>query len=255
MEPQSEVEREPVPEPQVEVIAEAPAESAGEPQNEIKPAPVSEAPAGPVSESEVEEVNEPQIEEIIEPPVEAFSEPVVEPVIERPPEEEMARRAAPPAAVRRKVDTPVAEHEYDTEAEEVPGPVVWEKLIFDVRETLCKKALAQAMLAAKVISFNGPCLRVAFDSLYSVGESLLVMREKPLLDMRLAVVAERPDAFVHVERRSGLITPAQRKEKEDAAELCRKTEQNPFISGLLDMFDGVLTDVHHLDKEKEEEEI
>ena len=47
----------------------------------------------------------------------------------------------------------------------------------------------------------------------------------------------------------------ERKEKEDAAALRRKTEQNPFISGLLDMFDGVLTDVHHLDKEKEEEEI
>ena len=44
------------------------------------------------------------------------------------------------------------------------------------------------------------------------------------------------------------------KQKEDAAALLRKTEQNPFISGLLDTFDGVLTDVHHLEKEKNEEE-
>ena len=80
------------------------------------------------------------------------------------------------------------------------------------------------------------------------------MREKALLDMRLAVIAECPGAFVSVERRSGLVTPAQRKQKEDAEALRRKTEQTPFISGLLDTFDGVLTDVHRLDKEKKEEE-
>ena len=213
--------------------------------------------AEPVATPPVEEIIEPQIEDIIEPPIDAISEPVVEPVIERPPEEEMARSTTPPAAppaVRRKDAVPATMQESDAESEEIPGPVAWERLIMDVRETLCKKALAQAMLAGKVISFDGPCLRVAFDTLYSVGESLLVMREKPLLDMRLAVVAERPGAFVSVERRSGLVTPAQRKEKEDAAALLRKTEQNPFISGLLDMFDGVLTDVHHLDKEKNEEE-
>ena len=261
-EPQTEAQPEPVAEAQaeaqpelvVEPLDEEISEAPSEPVSETQVEEISEAPSEPVSEPPVEEIPEPQVEEIIEPPVEAFSEPVVEPVIERPPEEEMARSATTSAVPRRKAADPAAMQESDAESEEVSGPVVWEKLIFDVRETLCKKALAQAMMAAKVISFNGPCLRVAFDTLYSVGESLLVMREKPLLDMRLAVIAERPGAFVSVERRSGLVTPAQRKQKEDAAALRRKTEQNPFISGLLDLFDGVLTDVHHLDKEKNEEE-
>ena len=285
-EPPAEAKQEPVAEPPAEAkqepVAEPPAEAKQEPvaapapetppepvsapqtqsepvsvhQSEAEPEPVSEPQIEEIIEPPVDEISEPQVEEIIEPPVDEISEPVVEPVIERPPEEEMARRTAPPAApaARRKADVPAAANESDVEAEEIPGPVVWEKLIFDVRETLCKKALAQAMLAAKVISFNGPCLRIAFDTLYSVGESLLVMREKPLLDMRLAVIAERPGAFVSVERRSGLVTPAQRKQKEDAAALRRKTEQNPFISGLLDTFDGVLTDVHHLDKQKNEED-
>ena len=109
------------------------------------------------------------------------------------------------------------------------------------------------MLAAKVISFNGPCLQIAFDALYSVGESILVSREKPLLDMRLAVIAERPGAFLSVERRPGLVTPAQRKQKEDAEALRRDTERNPFIASILDAFDGVLTDVHHLDQNENEE--
>ena len=109
------------------------------------------------------------------------------------------------------------------------------------------------MLAAKVISFNGTCLQVAFDSLYSVGESILVSREKPLLDMRLAAIAERPGAFLSVERRAGLVTPELRKQKEDAEALRRETERNPFIASILDTFDGVLTDVHHLDHDENEE--
>ena len=106
------------------------------------------------------------------------------------------------------------------------------------------------MLAARVISFNGPCLQVAFDSLYSVGESILVSREKPLLDMRLAAISERPGAYLSVERRPGLVTPEQRKQKEDAETLRRETERNPFIASILDTFDGVLTDVHHLDQDE-----
>ena len=126
-------------------------------------------------------------------------------------------------------------------------------MLFRSRETLCKKTLAQAMLAAKVISFNGICLQVAFDSLYSVGESILVMRDKPLLDMRLAAIAERPGAYLAIDRRPGLVTPAQRKRKEDADALRRETEKKPFISGILNAFDGVLTDVHHLDHDDNEE--
>ena len=168
--------------------------------------------------------------------------------MERPPEEEKARRATP-SRTRRRTEAASA----PDDAEEISGPVLWEKLVFDVRETLCKKALAQAMMVGKVISFNGSCLRVAFDTLYSVGESLLVMRDKPLLDMRLAAIAEHPGAFVSVERRAGLVPPAQRKQMEDAAVLRRETEKDPFVSGLIEAFDGVLTDVHHLDKNDSEE--
>ena len=110
------------------------------------------------------------------------------------------------------------------------------------------------MLAGKVISFNGPCLQVAFDSVYSAGEYLLISREKPLLDMRLAAIAERPGAYLSMERRSGLVTPAQRKQKEDAEALRRETERKPFIASILNTFDGVLTDVHHLDKSETEED-
>ncbi len=230
--PQAEVAPEPVqepaPEPQIEVIAEPVIESIAEPQNEEKPEPVQE----PAPEPQVEVISEP--------------------VIERPPEEEKAVRVKAPRT-RRRAEAASAQKDAEAETEEIPGPVVWEKLIFDVRETLCKKTLAQAMLAGKVISFNGPCLQVAFDSVYSAGEFFLISREKPLLDMRLAAIAERPGAYLNVERRSGLVTPAQRKQKEDAEALRRETERKPFIASILNTFDGVLTDVHHLDNSESTE--
>ena len=231
-EPQVEVVSEPVPEPQVEVVSEP----APEPQVEVvsEPAP------------------EPQVEVISEPAPEPQVKVISEPVIERPPEEEKVVRSKS-VRTRRRTENNSARKDSDAESEEIPGPVVWEKLIFDVRETLCKKTLAQAMLAARVISFNGPCLRIAFDSLYSVGESILVSREKPLLDMRLAAIAERPGAYLNIERREGLVTPELRKQKEDAEVLRRQTERNPFIASILDTFDGVLTDVHHLDQDENKE--
>ena len=258
--------QEPAPEPQVEVVSEPVQEAVPESQAEVvseavsapvqDPAPepqveaVSEAVSAPVQdpapEPQVEAVSEAVSEPVQEPAPEPQVEVITEPVIERPPEEEKAVRSAAPRT-RRRTAAASARKDADTESEEIPGPVVWEKLILDVRETLCKKALAQAMLAARVISFNGTCLQVAFDSLYSVGESILVSREKPLLDMRLAAIAERPGAYLNVERRSGLVTPEQRKQKEDAETLRRETERNPFIASILDTFDGVLTDVHHLD--------
>ena len=263
---------EPAPEPQVEAKAEQKAEEMQEPvrkaesapQNEVKPEPVS----GPASEPQVEVISEPVIGPIAEPVAapqneakpEPVSEPapepqvevISEPVIERPPEEENAVRVKA-TRTRRRAEAAPAQKDADAESEEIPGPVIWEKLIFDVRETLCKKTLAQAMLAGKVISFNGPCLQVAFDSVYSAGEFFLISREKPLLDMRLAAVAERPGAYLNVERRPGLVTPAQRKQKEDAEALRHETERKPFISSILNTFDGVLTDVHHLDNSENAE--
>ncbi len=239
---------EPVPEPQAEVISESPVpEPVPEPQVEV----ISESPVPePVPEPQVEAVSEPPVPELVpEPQVEAVSEPVVE----RPPEEEKAVRPAPARTRRRSEAASARKKDADVESEEVSGSVIWEKLILDVRETLCKKTLAQAMLAARVVSFNGVCLQVAFDSLYSVGESILVAREKPLLDMRLAAIAERPGAYLNVDRRSGLVTPEVRKQKEDAEALRRNTERNPFIASILDTFDGVLTDVHHLDQNENEE--
>ena len=246
--PQVEAKPEPAPEPQIEVVSEPPApESVPEPQVEV----VSEPPAP-------ESLPEPQIEVVSEPPApESVPEPqievVSEPVIERPPEEESAVRVKAPRA-RRRAETASARKDADSEVEEVSAQDVWQKLIFEVRETLCKKTLAQAMLAGKVISLNGPCLQVAFDSVYSAGESMLVMREKQLLDMRLAAIAERPGAYLSVERRQGIVTPAQRKQREDAEALRRETERKPFIASVLDAFDGVLTDVHHLDKDENEED-
>jgi DNA polymerase-3 subunit gamma/tau len=251
-EPQVEAVPETAPEPQVEAVPE----TAPEPQivviSEPEPAP------GPVQQTAqtpapVAPAPEPQVEAVSEPAPEPQVEVISEPVIERPPEEEKAIRVKAPRT-RRRADASVAQKDAEAESEEIiPGPVIWEKLIFDVRETLCKKTLAHAMLAAKVISFNGTCLQIAFDSLYSVGESILVSREKPLLDMRLAAIAERPGAFLNVERRAGLVTPELRKQKEDAEALRRETERNPFIASILDTFDGVLTDVHHLDHDENEE--
>ena len=264
--PQAEAKTEPAPEPQVEVISEPPVrepapEPAPESQTEAKAKPASE----PAPEPQVEVISEPPVREPAPEPVsmprtEAKTEPapepqvevISEPVIERPPEEENAVRAKPPRA-RRRVEQASAQKDAEADVEEISGPVVWEKLILDVRETLCKKTLAQAMLAGKVISFKGQCLQVAFDPVYSAGESILVSREKPLLDMRLAAIAERPGAFLSVERRSGLVTPAQRKRKEDAEALRRETERKPFIASILNSFDGVLTDVHHLDQPEDEE--
>ena len=241
---QAEVVSEPVPAPAPEPVSEPQAEVVSEPV----PAPAPE----PVSEPQVEIVSEPVPAPAPEPVSEPQVEVISEPVIERPPEEEKAVRSAP-ARTRRRSEAASARKDPDAESEEIPGAVIWEKLIFDVRETLCKKALAQAMLAARAISFNGLCLQVAFDSMYSVGESILVSREKPLLDMRLAAIAERPGAYLNVERRPGLVTPEQRRQKEDAEVLRRETERNPFIASILDTFDGVLTDVHHLDQDENEE--
>ena len=241
------------PEPQVEAKPEQPAEEKQEPVRESAPEPQVEVIAEPVSEPVAAPQTEVKPEPVREPAPEPQTEVITEPVVERPPEEEKAVRVKSPRA-RRRAEAAPAQKDADAEAEEIPGPVVWEKLILDVRETLCKKTLAQAMLAGKVISFNGPCLQVAFDSVYSAGEYLLISREKPLLDMRLAAIAERPGAYLSMERRSGLVTPAQRKQKEDAEALRRETERNPFIASILNTFDGVLTDVHHLDKSETEED-
>ena len=255
--PQPEATPEPAPAPQPEVAPEpAPApqpEAAPEPVIEPQTEAVSEPALAPEPEPVPEPAPQPEIApEPAEPQIEVISEAVIEPVIERPPEEEKAAvRTAPSRTSRRRTQS--SAKNADAESDEIPAPVIWEKLIFDVRETLCKKALAQAMLSAKVLSFRNACLQVAFDSTYSVGESILVMRDKPLLDMRLAAIAECPGAHLAIERRQGLVTPAQRKQKEDAEALRQETERNPFISGILDAFDGVLTDVHHLDKNEEEE--
>jgi len=240
---------EPAPEPQTEAKEEA----VPEPQVEEKPEPVPE----PQAEVKSEPTHEPQVEVISEPVAEFKEESqievVSEPVIERPPEEINAVRAKAPRT-RRRAEAASAQKDTDAEVEEISGPVVWEKLIFDVRETLCKKTLAQAMLAGKVISFNGQCLQVAFDAVYSAGESILISREKPLLDMRLTAIAERPGAYLAIERRPGLVTPAQRKQKEDAEALRRETERKPFIASILNSLDGVLTDVHHLDRNESTED-
>ncbi len=259
-EPQAEAVSEQVPAPQVEDTPGPATDPQAEAVSEQVPAPQVGEPPEPATDPQAEAVSEqvpaPQVEEKPEPVPELGEEPqvevITEPVIERPPEEENAVRAKVPRPRRGAVSAP-AQKDTDTESEEIPGPVIWEKLIFDVRETLCKKTLAQAMLAGKVISFNGPCLQVAFDSVYSVGEFFLVSREKPLLEMRLAAIAERPNAYLNVERRPGLVTPAQRRQKEDAEALRLETERKPFIASLLDTFDGVLTDVHHLDNDENED--
>ena len=221
-EPEPQVEEVKAPEPVVEPVEEAP------PQVEPEPVP----PAEP------------------EPQVEVFTAP--EPVIERPPEEEAAvrkpaRRKAAPAAEAKPADS-------EQDETILPAPVIWEKLILDVREKLCKKLLAQTMLAAKVVSFDGTRLEIAFDSRYETVEALSVSREKPLLDMRLAAIAENPRAYLSVERRPGLVTPAQRRQMEDAEALRAETARDPFVSEIIQTFDGVLTDVHHLDKQGDEEE-
>ncbi len=247
--PQTEAKEEPAPESQIEAKQVSAPEPQAEAKEEPAPAPQPEAKEEPAPEPQVEVISEPVAEFKEGPQTEVISEPV----IERPPEEENAVRVKAPRT-RRRAEAAPAQKDADAEVEEISGPVVWEKLIFDVRETLCKKTLAQAMLAGKVISFNGPCLQVAFDSVYSAGESILISREKPLLDMRLAAIAERPGAYLSIERRPGLVTPAQRKQKEDAEALRRETERKPFIASILDSLDGVLTDVHHLDKDESGED-
>jgi hypothetical protein len=261
-------EPEPAPDPEVEAKPEpvSEPEPAPDPEVKAKPEPVSEpepapdpqveAMDDPVSESSEPAsatLSAPRAESADEPQIEVISEPVVEPFVERPPQEAEAVRSRP-ARSRRRTEPAASAENADADQELPPGSVIWEKLVLDVRETLCKKVLAQAMLAAKVISFNGFCLHVAFDSRYAAGETILVMREKNLLDMRLAAIAERPGAFVSIERRSGLVTPAQRKQKEDAEALRRETEHNPFIAGILETFDGVLSDVHRLDKNENDED-
>jgi len=240
------------PPPQVEAKQEP--EPVAEPEPRVEEEKAQEPVAEPVEEvqPQVEAKQEP--EPIVppaepEPQVEVFAAP--EPVIERPPEEEAAVRK--PARRKAAAAEPKsAEPEQDETV--LPAPVVWEKLILDVREKLCKKLLAQTMLAAKVVSFDGTRLEVAFDSRYETVEALAVTREKPLLDMRLAAIAENPRAYLSVERRPGLVTPAQRRQIEDAEALRAETARDPFVSEIIQTFDGVLTDVHHLDKQGDEEE-
>ena len=215
---------------------------------EVKaPEPVVEPPAPQVEEKTPEPVPAPEPE----PQVEVYSAP--EPVIERPPEEEAARVRRP---ARRKAAAPSEQKGSDSEQDDavLPAPVVWEKLILDVRETLCKKLLAQTMLAAKVVSFDGTRLEIAFDARYETVEALSVIREKALLDMRLAAIAENPRAYLSVERRPGLVTPARRRQMEDAEALRSETARDPFVSEIIQTFDGVLTDVHRLDRKDQEEE-
>jgi len=144
-----------------------------------------------------------------------------------------------PSAMENEMQSPAAEEEARLDAGQI-----WDRLIIEIRDTIRNDVLAKIMGDAKVIAFDGVCFTIAYDKMYESPLAMVVNSNLNLLNARLAAMTACQRAFVHVELRPGLVTPAKRKEMTDLEDLKRRTRENPIIQETIDLFDGYLADVH-----------
>ena len=137
-------------------------------------------------------------------------------------------------------DLPVSQDKADFSAE-----TLWQEMIMDIRETIKRFVLADAMTDATPVMIDGNILVIAFDQDYEIVQQHLTERELPLLQSRLRAISGNPDADLFIERRPGLATPLQISKREDVAKLMSTAANDDFVRDALDLFSGRLADAHN----------
>lgn len=182
--------------------------------------------------------------------VDTVREMFTPPVSEEPAEEQIIPDAVPELVVEspdEETDLPDPEIPDENGAEQSAPPQaagadrIWQSLILDIRDNLKKDFLASAMMEATPISFDRNALVAAFDNEYEVMPMMIVEKEHTLLTKRLADLLKRP-VTLYLDRRSGLASPQQVRERENIRKLKEDTVHDPFVQEALDLFGGRVAD-------------
>lgn len=182
--------------------------------------------------------------------VDTVREMFTPPATEEPEEEQIIPDAVPELVVEspdEETDLPDPEIPDENGAEQSAPPQaagadrIWQSLILDIRDNLKKDFLASAMMEATPISFDRNGLVAAFDNEYELMPMMIVEKEHALLTKRLADLLKRP-VTLYLDRRSGLASPQQVRERENIQKLKEDTVHDPFIQEALDLFGGRVAD-------------
>ena len=182
--------------------------------------------------------------------VDTVREMFTPPASEEPAEEQIIPDAVPELVVEspdEETDLPDPEIPDENGAEQSAPPQaagadrIWQSLILDIRDNLKKDFLASAMMEATPISFDRNALVAAFDNEYEVMPMMIVEKEHSLLTKRLADLLKRP-VTLYLDRRSGLASPQQVRERENIRKLKEDTVHDPFVQEALDLFGGRVAD-------------
>ena len=240
---------------ETKLVEAEPVQELPPPQPAPHPVMQQTVPAPPKSEEITPDPEPEELEEIVPEDVPPPPDPVKE-IPEDTVVEEIVPASAPPAPdpvedvpdtepetvpdTQDPADLPVSQDKADFSAE-----TLWQEMIMDIRETIKRFVLADAMTDATPVMIDGNILVIAFDQDYEIVQQHLTERELPLLQSRLRAISGNPDADLFIERRPGLATPLQISKREDVAKLMSTAANDDFVRDALDLFSGSLADAHN----------
>lgn len=216
----------------------------------VTPAAAEEKPEEIPEEEQTETEEHTMADVVQEVTVDTVREMFTPPASEEPAEEQIIPDAVPELVVEspdEETDLPDPEIPDENGAEQSAPPQaagadrIWQSLILDIRDNLKKDFLASAMMEATPISFDRNALVAAFDNEYEVMPMMIVEKEHSLLTKRLADLLKRP-VTLYLDRRSGLASPQQVRERENIRKLKEDTVHDPFVQEALDLFGGRVAD-------------
>ena len=240
---------------ETKLVEAEPVQELPPPQPAPHPVMQQTVPAPPKSEEITPDPEPEEREEIVPEDVPPPPDPVEE-IPEDTVVEEIVPASAPPAPdpvedvpdtepetvpdTQDPADLPVSQDKADFSAE-----TLWQEMIMDIRETIKRFVLADAMTDATPVMIDGNILVIAFDQDYEIVQQHLTERELPLLQSRLRAISGNPDADLFIERRPGLATPLQISKREDVTKLMSTAANDDFVRDALDLFSGRLADAHN----------
>ena len=216
----------------------------------VTPAAAEEKPEEIPAPEQTETEEHTMADVVQEVTVDTVREMFTPPASEEPAEEQIIPDAVPELVVEspdEETDLPDPEipDENGTEQSAPPQAAgadrIWQSLILDIRDNLKKDFLASAMMEATPISFDRNALVAAFDNEYELMPMMIVEKEHSLLTKRLADLLKRP-VTLYLDRRSGLASPQQVRERENIRKLKEDTVHDPFVQEALDLFGGRVAD-------------
>lgn len=216
----------------------------------VTPAAAEEKPEEIPAPEQTETEEHTMADVVQEVTVDTVREMFTPPASEEPAEEQIIPDAVPELVVEspdEETDLPDPEIPDENGAEQSAPPQaagadrIWQSLILDIRDNLKKDFLASAMMEATPISFDRNALVAAFDNEYELMPMMIVEKEHSLLTKRLADLLKRP-VTLYLDRRSGLASPQQVRERENIQKLKEDTVHDPFVQEALDLFGGRVAD-------------